>query len=109
MKLHTLFSEVKTWDDEALDVWRTQRANGLTRYVIYHGILRWGIMSLVVFPLLSHQAITLQSENPHFHLFRTTVIWLVLAVIYGLLSWKYTNESYDEHISHKQIKTSDRP
>ena len=102
MKLQTLFSEYRKWNDKEIQTWRAHRAKGLISYVIYQGVLRWGVTSLVIFLILSHQSITLQSENPQIHLLQTSVIWLVLAVFYGLLTWKHTNASYDIYMSRKE-------
>lgn len=106
MKLITLFSEHRKWDEEKIKMWEEHRTKGLVCFVIYQGILSWGLISLVIFLILSHQSITLQSENPQLHILGTSLLWLALAVIYGLLTWKHTNASFDAHMSKNNKKAS---
>ena len=104
MNLHSVFSLYRKWDCLEVDKWKVHESKGMHRFVIVEGILKWGVTSLACFLILSHQGITLKNDEPLLHIFLTSIVWMICAICYGLLSWYATKQSYKFHIGESTIE-----
>lgn len=82
--------------------WNTVRAKGLWHFVLFRGVLFWGMTMFVFMSIL----LPLFSRRPHAFEPRTllinAVIWLVSGVAWGLLTWWISERHYSKHNNDSQ-------
>lgn len=97
-----MLSKYRHWTIAEVNQWESIRRSGMIKFVIMEGVLKWGIFSLVLFLVLSHQTITAHAQTPYIHVLKTALIWFVLSIIYGASLWYFTNKSFNKRLEQDQ-------
>lgn len=99
-----ILSYYRKWTPNEISDWESKRARGMTKFVLVEGVLKWGVVSLILFLIFSHQSITLKTPHPQIHMLQTAIIWLGLALFYGATLWHFTNKSFFKNQKDKLPK-----
>jgi len=91
----------KVWNNENINKWKRQRQGGVVKFVLFEGVLKWGIPSTMVF-----LSITLLGKNvEQEEIIITCLIWLSASILYGFLFWCGTSLAYkkqfEEHVPNQ--------
>lgn len=86
----------QNWSEAEQTRWISIQRRGKARFIIEQGICRWGLLSFLLFMLISHQSITVKADNPLQHILITAFVWLNISAVYGLLLWEGTNLSFSD-------------
>lgn len=81
----------KVWDQKNISQWEEMKKEGLIKFLIIQGIVKWGILSSAVFisatywnkPIIINDILT------------TISIWLWASISYGYCLWCGTHFSYE--------------
>lgn len=84
----------RDWSQDEQNRWVAIQKRGKTRFIIEQGVCRWGLLSFLLFMLISHQSITVKADNPLLHILITAFVWLIISTVYGVLLWEGTTLSF---------------
>lgn len=87
----------KKWDDTSVSKWEHKKQQGIIRFVLCEGVLKWGILSGLIFCSMFFLGRELEVQR----VIITCLIWLVTSVMFGFSLWYATSTSYKERHNNK--------
>jgi len=82
----------KTWTKDEKDKWGEVRDKGVARFILIEGILKWGLISSIIF-IVSFNTVSTSKLDILF----TAGIWFLGSILYGYCFWVGTNASFYEN------------
>ena len=84
----------KTWDRNNIPKLERQKQEGIIKFILMEGVIKWGVFSTVIF-----LGMTLTGkEFIQKEIITTCLIWLIISIIYGLSLWHGTSMAYKEQL-----------
>ena len=76
------------WTEKEHSRWATTRLRGMLRYIVYKGLLRWGvIMFLVMACGPAFFGVPYHADLSAYYWLRQILIWAAAGLGYGLVTW----------------------
>jgi hypothetical protein len=84
----------KIWDRNNISKWERQKQEGIVKFVLLEGLVKWGIFSTVIFLSMTITGKEFRQEE----LVTKSLIWFVASIIYGSSLWYGTSLAFKEHL-----------
>lgn len=103
-----LFSKATKMSPKQLAKWQTVRAKGKQHFVIYHGVLGWGLWMFIVMTLFAHlqqvnyvmSALTSLSISI---VLINLVLWAFGGWLFGLWVWHASEKAYASQVGQSDL------
>ncbi|ARD43678.1 hypothetical protein A3Q33_04780 [Colwellia sp. PAMC 21821] len=87
-------SMYKNWDKNSITIWERRKQEGIVKFVLLEGIVKWGVFSTIIF-----LSMTITGEElRQVEIVTTCLIWLVASIIYGSSLWYGTSLAYKKYL-----------
>ena len=93
-------SMYKIWDQNSISKWERQKQEGIVKFVLIEGVVKWGVFSTLIFLSMLITGKELGQEE----IVTTCLIWLVASIIYGFSLWHGTSLAHNEHLKASMPK-----
>jgi hypothetical protein len=98
-KLAAWSTKLIRWDEKSIARWERTRARGQGRYVLYTGVLGWGLSMFVVMTVLSYLQrygpVPPTADSGQIALvLLNLVIWPLVGSLFGIVMWLTAEASY---------------
>ena len=84
----------KDWTDVEVRKWEASKHRGLMRFLLVEGMLKWGVISFIIFSPATFKSITLEAEEPVTYFLLSCLVWVIASLCYGAAVWSATNYAF---------------
>lgn len=86
--------------EKRLMKWEKTREMGKKNFMIYRGVLGWGIITGILFFIFQRFFVSGHTANFVLELIITLCIFMIAGILFGFLVWRINESQYQEYMSN---------